>query len=71
MVSADEVLAWTPNNDQDHINPQYRDIDFKVPIKISEALETDVAKLVAQLLAFKTKTMPKLEEVLAEHGMFA
>ena len=67
LVSADGVIAWTPKNDQDRINPQYKDRDFKEPIRVEEATREDIARILAQLVLFKTKDVQSLGKILEKH----
>ena len=69
LVSSDEVIAWMPDTEQQHVNPQYRDKDSKIPVKLGEVLESDIARMLGQVLLLRTKKVLPLEDILLKHGI--
>lgn len=67
LVSNDGVIAWMPDTEQQHVNPQYRDPDRSVAVLLGELNELDVARMLQQIQRFQTKITMPLEDILSKH----
>lgn len=59
LVSKDGNVAWMPDNEQQHVNPQ--------PLNVVNIAETGVAQIIQQILLFKTKEDVSLESIIEKH----
>ncbi|MBS3158675.1 hypothetical protein J4206_05295 [Candidatus Woesearchaeota archaeon] len=62
------VVAWMPDNEQQHANPQFKDKELRQPIRVGEINEWIMAQIIQQVLAIKAKRSLPLEYILSEYG---
>ena len=56
-------IAWIPDNDQQHINPQEN-------VRLPDIREEDIGKIIQEIYAFKAKEKVILESILTTHKSF-
>ena len=64
LVSRHGVVAWMPDTDQQHVNPQYSGIEIRKPVKFDDVNERDIGRMIQQVLVFQTKQTIPLEDIV-------
>ena len=64
LISADNIVMWMPDSEQQHVNPQYRDDNFSVPVRLNDLNIEDIIRMIQQIKLFKTKVKIPLEHIL-------
>jgi len=67
LVSADGVIAWMPDNEQQHVNPQKRGGENPHHVLIDSVDKWDVGRIIQQILLFQTKQSIPLETIVDAH----
>ena len=92
LVGKNGIVAWMPDNEQQHLNPQYRktikipidfsnlpsqDVDALVdkilkaqgsdPVTIDDITQVDVARMLKDVVLFKTKRQMSIRKILTVH----
>ena len=67
LVSRDNKVAWMPDSEQQHVTFDYN--GNRDPVKLSDVSESDIARIIRQILLFQIKKQTPLEEVLREHKL--
>ena len=68
LVSADRVVAWTKNDENQRLNTQYRDANRTIPVTVNDISDLDILKMLSHVVASKTKKEQPLEKILLKHG---
>ena len=66
--SADGIIAWLPDNEQQHLNPQYRNGIGNVGITPETMIRDDITTMLAQVLLFQTKLQFPKADVERNHA---
>ena len=69
--SADGIIAWLPDNEQQHLNPQYRNGIGNTGITPKTMTRDDIIRMLAQVLLFQTKRQVSQAEVERNHRTLA
>lgn len=64
LASADRVLAYSRDDENGRIIPQYRDNQHSVPVTIIDASDIDILRMLATIVASKTKKSQPLEKII-------
>ena len=67
LVSMDGVVAWMPDTEQQHVNPQYRGGENPHPVWVDGVNKWDSGRIIQQILLFQTKQHVPLETIIEEH----
>ena len=65
LVSRDGIVAWMPDNEQQHVNLGYNGKDG--PAKLSKVSKWDVARMLGQMHLFQAKSPVPLEDILSRN----
>ncbi len=68
LVKIDGTISWMPDNEQQHVNPQYKDDGSEFPVKIDEISEIDMANILNDVFLIRTKKDVPLEVILEKHS---
>ena len=66
-LSADGVVSWLPDNEQQHLNPQYRGPVGVNPVTVDKMSPKDIQRMLAQVILFQTKEQTPLEGIAKQH----
>ena len=67
LVSQDGAIAWMPDNEQQHVNPQHGGGTNSHPVLVDSVNKWDVGRIVGQILLFQTKNQIPLEDIVSKY----
>ena len=69
VSKADGTIAWMPDNEQQHVNPQCN--ENHRPIMISNIANLDIYSLLQDIMLIRTKELVPLEIILSQNRQLA
>jgi hypothetical protein len=69
LVSRDGQVAWMPDSEQQHVNPQYR--DGNEPVRLKSLDKKDLGEMISEIVAFRTKEKIEHQAILTQHSDLA